>query len=216
MPSSLSEFDANKVVFDQTHVLFHRACGQYAERIAIEHGEQHITYEGLLNRVNSIRALLLAHHLDQGKIVAVYGERSVDVIACSIAVWTIGSILMLIESSMPEHRRNLMLKSVATNAVVLCGVDCVVDDMPTIDLRLAQQPSTDFKFENHTGDHAYIAFTSGSTGQPKAIVGSHNGLSQFLTWQSKDFSIAPGERFAHFTKLDFLSAALISQLGTRP
>jgi amino acid adenylation domain-containing protein len=203
MPNTISEFDANRVMFNQAHVLFHRACGQYAEQIAIEHGEQHVTYKGLLSRVNSIRALLLAHHLDQGKIVAVYGERSVDVIACSIAVWAIGSTLMLIESSMPEHRRNLMLKSVPTNAVVLCSGDCVLDDMPIIDLSLVQQSSTDFKFENHAGDHAYIAFTSGSTGQPKAIVGSHNGLSHFLTWQSQDFSIVPNERFAHLTNLSF-------------
>lgn len=203
MVTFISKFDSTKEVFDQVHVLFHHACTQYTERTAIERGDQHITYEDLLNRVNSIHALLLAHHLGQGKIVAVYGERSVDVIACSIAVWAIGSTLMLIDSSMPEHRRNQMLKSVPTSAVVLCGADCVVNDMPTIDLSLARQPATDFKFENHTGDHAYIAFTSGSTGQPKAIVGSHNGLSQFLTWQSQDFSIVPDERFAHFTNLSF-------------
>lgn len=203
MTTSASKFDSTRVVFDQVHVLFHRACTRYAEQTAIEWGEQHITYEGLLNRVNSIRALLLAQHPGQGKIIAVYGERSVDVIACSIAVWSIGSTLMLIDSLMPEHRRNLMLKSVPTSAVVLCGVNCVVDDIPTIDLRLAQQPSADFQFENLSGDHAYIAFTSGSTGQPKAIVGSHNGLSQFLTWQSQEFSIGPGERFAHLTNLSF-------------
>lgn len=203
MVNSVSKSDFTGTVFDRVHVLFHRACTQYAERTAIECGEQHITYEGLQKRANSIATLLLAHQLGQGKIVAVYGERSADVIACALAVWAIGSTLMLIDSTLPEQRRNLMLKSVPTSAVVTCGVDCVVDGLPIIDLRLAQQSSADFTFENCASDYAYIAFTSGSTGQPKAIVGSHNGLAHFLTWQSQEFSIGPGERFAHLTNLSF-------------
>ncbi|MFL6244444.1 MAG: amino acid adenylation domain-containing protein, partial [Thermoanaerobaculia bacterium] len=33
------------------------------------------------------------------------------------------------------------------------------------------------------GDAAYIMFTSGSTGEPKAIVGTHEGLNHFIAWE---------------------------------
>ncbi|RJG06513.1 hypothetical protein D3870_11270 [Noviherbaspirillum cavernae] len=196
-------FDEVREAFDQVHVLFHRACARYGDQVAIECGGQRITYDGLLDRANSIRAHLRAHQLGQRTIVAVCGERSVDVIACTIAVWAAGSTVMLIDSSMPEERRNLMLKSVPTGAVMLCGADFAVSDLPVIEYRSTAPTPVESGFENQAGDQAYIAFTSGSTGRPKAIVGSHNGLSHFLTWQRREFSIGPGERFAHFTNLSF-------------
>jgi len=42
----------------------------------------------------------------------------------------------------------------------------------------------------------YIAFTSGSTGQPKAILGSHRPISHFVTWQQETFGIDSRDRFA--------------------
>lgn len=183
--------------------MFHRACLQHAGRLAIECGNLHLTYAELHHRVNAIRALLSSKQLGQGKIIAVHGGRSADVIACAIAVWAAGASLMLIDASLPEQRRKLMLQSVPTSAVVLCGAEWTVDGVPTVDLRDAPLPAEDFEYENGNGDHAYIAFTSGSTGQPKAIVGSHNGLAHFLSWQGREFAIGPGERFAHFTNLSF-------------
>ena len=55
----------------------------------------------------------------------------------------------------------------------------------------------------HSADAAYIFFTSGSTGKPKGILGSHQGLSHFLTWQRSEFGIGPGDRVAQLTALSF-------------
>lgn len=203
MTTFISEFDPTTATFDRVHVLFQSACVHHKEKVAIEQGDLRVTYEALMNRVESIRVQMLAQQLGQGAIIVVCGARSVDAIACAIAVWSIGSTLMLIDSSIPEHRRRLMLELVPTCAVVHCGEDFVEDGRLAIDLRSAQAASAEVEFDPQSGDYAYIAFTSGSTGQPKAIVGSHNGLSHFLTWQSKEFSIGPGERFAHFTNLSF-------------
>lgn len=207
MNIAFSESEGKAVLFDQAHVLFHRACSQHAERVAIEFGEYRLSYQDLLNRVEAICDLLLTHDAGQGKIVAICGERSPDVVACCIAVWAVGSIVLLIDSSIPAQRRDLMLASVSTSAAVLCDsfADSAVQpaDLPAISLRQARPAGGSFRFENQEDDHAYIAFTSGSTGKPKAIIGSHNGLSHFLSWQRHEFAVEPGERFAHFTNLSF-------------
>ena len=121
MSASNSATDSGKRIFDQVHVLFQNACIQYPDHIAVEHGLQRITYQELLNRVHDIRVLLQAHAMGKGKIVAVHGERSIDVIACVLAVWASGATAMLMESSLPEHRRNLMLQTVPTSLVACCG-----------------------------------------------------------------------------------------------
>ncbi len=50
---------------------------------------------------------------------------------------------------------------------------------------------------------AYLFFTSGTTGRPKGVLGSHGGLGHFLAWQRDTFAVAPGDRVAHVTGLGF-------------
>ncbi|HEY0734645.1 MAG TPA: amino acid adenylation domain-containing protein, partial [Herpetosiphonaceae bacterium] len=45
-------------------------------------------------------------------------------------------------------------------------------------------------------DLAYVAFTSGSTGAPRAICGTHRPLAHFLDWQAATFGLTAGERFS--------------------
>jgi len=52
-------------------------------------------------------------------------------------------------------------------------------------------------------DPAYVFFTSGSTGIPKAVLGCHKSLSHFLCWQGDRFSVVPGDRVAQLTSLSF-------------
>ncbi|MGQ5260858.1 non-ribosomal peptide synthetase [Micromonospora sp. ZYX-F-536] len=47
-------------------------------------------------------------------------------------------------------------------------------------------------------DRAYVAYTSGSTGQPKGIPQSHATLAQFVTWLGTEFRIGPGSRVAQW------------------
>src|SRR5207247_630465 len=52
-------------------------------------------------------------------------------------------------------------------------------------------------------DPAYIFFTSGTTGVPKGVLGSHKGLSHFITWQRETFAISRQDRCAQLTGLSF-------------
>ncbi|MGR5066587.1 amino acid adenylation domain-containing protein [Photobacterium sp. DNB22_13_2] len=48
-------------------------------------------------------------------------------------------------------------------------------------------------------DPCYIYFTSGSTGDPKPILGSYRGLSHFVMWQQTEFAIGPQHRVGQVT-----------------
>lgn len=47
-----------------------------------------------------------------------------------------------------------------------------------------------------TANHGYIFYTSGSTGQAKAILGSHKGLQHFIDWEIEEFQVTPGFRIS--------------------
>ena len=52
-------------------------------------------------------------------------------------------------------------------------------------------------------DPAYVFFTSGTTGVPKGILGTHKGLSHFLQWERQILSVSSGDRVAQLTGLSF-------------
>lgn len=49
----------------------------------------------------------------------------------------------------------------------------------------------------------YLFLTSGTTGRPKAVMGRHRSLAQFLHWQRTTFQIRPADRVAHLASVEF-------------
>ncbi|HYL05810.1 MAG TPA: amino acid adenylation domain-containing protein, partial [Thermoanaerobaculia bacterium] len=45
-------------------------------------------------------------------------------------------------------------------------------------------------------DTAYVAFTSGSTGVPKGVLGRHGSLSHFIPWLCRRFALSAADRFS--------------------
>ena len=57
------------------------------------------------------------------------------------------------------------------------------------------------------GDLACIGFTSGTTGQPKAIEGMHRSLAHFVPVLAETFDLRPDDRYSLVSGLSFRSTA---------
>jgi len=58
----------------------------------------------------------------------------------------------------------------------------------------------------HPDDPIYVYFTSGSTGEPKGIVGRNASLLHFLEWEISTFGVGPGCKVSQFTTPGFDAA----------
>ena len=150
-------------------------------------------YSELSQRAKSIAQYLLNDGLTRGDIVAVSGTPSFDLIASLLGVMAAGGVILPLDPNLPESRRELMVCEADARRLL------IANELPQIPTASATEKLPDIDPE----DPAYIFFTSGTTGVPKAVLGCHKGLAHFLNWQRSTFAIGPDDRCAQLTALSF-------------
>ncbi|MFB7781180.1 AMP-binding protein [Streptomyces vinaceus] len=176
----------------EVHELLRRAVGDHGTRTALIDGDATTTYTELFATVLSHAHALRARGAGRGSTVAVCIDRSADTVALFLATQWIGAAYLPIDDRIPSARLRFMLADAGCDLLVL------EDEHPdAADLREAQTPVLT-RSALHTahptgavsealvpatpGPTAYVLYTSGSTGLPKAVPVSADNLSFFTDW----------------------------------
>lgn len=205
-----------KQVFDSVPKTFFEVAARHGARPAVSNGTQVYSYDDLSGAVRALAGQLKSAGLCPGDVVAVAGLSSFGMLASMLAVLTAGGVLVTMDGALPEARLALIAdvshprfhiqvgpeSGMAGTAGKIPVVDWparaalkrLTDGAPPVDSVLAP-PDSDAS--------AYIFFTSGSTGAPKGVLGTHLGLAHFLSWQRSSFPIGPEDRAAQLTALSF-------------
>lgn len=182
------------------HSVFEAKIDQFANNIAVEHGGRHITYQALNDNANHIAQNLIERGVKKDVIVAITLESSIEYIAYMIGIMKAGGILLPLDMTFPESRLRYILNKTAPEVIITekHGIDKLtrLQEKPcqimTVDGELNLSVNQEKIYENSIpspDDSNYIMYTSGSTGEPKAIVGCHKSLSHFIHWEIKEFGL---------------------------
>jgi amino acid adenylation domain-containing protein len=187
---------------------------------AVIQGEQTWSYGELAASSHALARYLLAQGIERGDVVALLGPRSFGLIAGMMSVLSSRGVFLTVDRNLPISRQRLMLQKAGAKHVLFIGErrpeDEWLQELPSLAITsvdsntgrvIEQQGVTDQETidlpELTPDDPAYIFFTSGTTGTPKGILGSHKGLSHFLAWQRESFAVGPQDRCAQLTSLTF-------------
>ncbi|HSF41045.1 MAG TPA: amino acid adenylation domain-containing protein [Thermoanaerobaculia bacterium] len=169
------------------------------------------TYSRLGTRAREIARAILAAGGGPGEVVAVSGPRSPELIASLLGVFLSGGVLLMLDRKIPAARLRLMVEEAKPVCQVYVGEERPEDawllrevkPLPLVPEEAPPEaPAAEFP-RPAPDDPAYVFFTSGTTGRPKAVLGRQKGLSHFLAWQREAFGIGPGDRAAQLTGLSF-------------
>jgi amino acid adenylation domain-containing protein len=150
-----------------------------------------MSYGELNGRANALAWRLRALDVGPESRVAVWLERSPELVVAVLAVLKTGGAFVPIDPNHPLERIAFVLGDAAPQALLTTRVRAAqIDDaVATVcldgeDVRAAAtaRPLTDAdRTTALRGSHpAYVIYTSGSTGTPKGVVVSHDALAQYL------------------------------------
>ncbi|PYS20338.1 MAG: hypothetical protein DMF72_21450 [Acidobacteria bacterium] len=162
---------------------------------AMQQGDHIWTYAELSEKAKAISGILLSSKLNAGDVVAVIGPRSFGLIASMLGVLLSRGVLLTIDTVFPVE----FTAPPGSFDVMSVNPHQGVVESPKeyLDHQAFKPP------EIAPDDPAYVFFTSGTTGIPMGVLGSHKGLGHFLTWQRATFEVGPEDRCAQLTGLSF-------------
>jgi amino acid adenylation domain-containing protein len=189
------------------------------DRVAVKEEGAQWTY-GELERLSSgLAAWLQAQGVGPEDTVAVYGHRSAPLVLALLGVLRAGAAFSIFDPAYPAARLARCLRQIQPKAWVRiaaagdppAALQNVIDEMNLSRLTLpdAQQALSLPELRARLGSSedvnpdslAYLTFTSGTTGEPKCILGTHRPLSHFVDWHVREFGLKFSDRFTMLSGL---------------
>ncbi len=172
---------------------------RFSNKAAVVDENRTLTYSVLRDESKHIASELIG--LNQFcKPVAVYLEKSVECISAFCGVLYSGNFYTMIDVKMPASRIEKIMttlepvviitdqkhyeevKAIAGDATIVCYEDAMNNT-------IEQKKISEVSKQISTRENMYVLFTSGSTGMPKGVTITLDGLNDFIEWGTEEFGI---------------------------
>lgn len=147
---------------------FAEIAGAQSDAIALRWGGGQLSYGDLHERSDRVAGLLAESGIRSETPVAIRLPRGVDYVVAMLGVLKAGGMYVPLEPSMPTGRVDSILAQT--------GARLIIDE----GLIAASRTAPRFSATVQPGQAAYAVFTSGTTGEPKGVIGTHHALLAYV------------------------------------
>ncbi|WP_036528383.1 amino acid adenylation domain-containing protein [Nocardia sp. CNY236] len=179
--------------------LFAERAALDPDAIALEFGNEILTYGELDARANRLARMLIAHGAGPDTTVGLCLRRSLDLVVGMYAIVKSGAAYLPLDTDHPIER----IEQIVRDAEPLCVLTAARDGLTLSDAakrldidterasRFDDAPVTDADRRGRLRpDHlAYVIFTSGSTGKPKGVAVTHAAIVNRLRWMQHSYPL---------------------------
>lgn len=166
--------------------------------VAVQHCDEQLSYLELEQRASQLAHAISNAGVSRGGRIALYMERGVDYVAAMLAAFKLGAAFVPFDPEQSASRNAGMLAKarptlVLADAKGAAGAAAIAAGVPLLTLRreeLEALPPSWSERAPFDGDAvAYLLFTSGSTGEPKAAMVTHRGMVNHLLAKVDDLGL---------------------------
>ncbi|SES27047.1 nonribosomal peptide synthetase protein BlmIV [Lentzea xinjiangensis] len=194
--------------------LFEQQVRRTPDAVALYDGSHTVTYRALDRRANQLADLLAGHGVMPGDRVACCLPRSAHSVLAVLAVLKAGAAYVAVDPEQPAERISGILDDARPTCVLTStefGDTCASANAPRILVdvvsgELTGRPAHRRSRPVHRDSVAYLVYTSGSTGMPKGVLGTHRGLVNRIRWTQRAYPAGEAEVWAARTSPGFVDA----------
>jgi amino acid adenylation domain-containing protein/non-ribosomal peptide synthase protein (TIGR01720 family) len=179
------------------HHLIARRAVEAPEAVAVACDGRRLTFRELALHSDRLEAHLRALSVGPDVLVALFLERSVDLIVALLAVLKAGGAYLPLEVSHPRDRVAALLAD--SRAPLVLTRTQLLPNLPESSSRsvclddLRELPAGELPaWQSASENLAYVLYTSGSTGRPKGVAVTHRGLVNYLLWAAEAYPAGAG------------------------
>lgn len=185
----------------------------YGDCVAIRQGDQEITYKILWEAAIKIARALLDARVPIQVPVGIMMSNRINMIYSVVGVLMMRGIIMPIDNTYPASYIERMTQTVPCTILLTdrgarqgseyfrqkkdSNITCLdIESIIESNLPEAWSPALE---EDISLDAIYAYFTSGTQGNPHAVIGKNESLVHYLLWEMNEFGLPPHVRVSQFT-----------------
>jgi amino acid adenylation domain-containing protein len=158
---------------------------RHRQNVALESGDETLTYAALAERARRYAAYLVDQGIEPGDRVGLSLLRGFDLYVATLGILQAGAAYVPLDASYPSARLQAMVEQSKLAGVISAALPDWISGprlLPPAQVPDDQQGTTSITLPDVAPDApAYLMFTSGTTGKPKAVVTPHRGVLRLVT-----------------------------------
>ncbi len=204
------DFPEDKCIF----TLFEEQVDKTPSAIALECGNESLTFKELNTRANQLANFLRKSGVGPDVLVGVCIERSIEMIVCLFGILKAGGAYVPIDPKYPKERITYLLND--SKVPILLTHPTLKPHLKEFNSEIIYIDKDWKQFEGEDKENlstlssstnlAYIIYTSGSTGNPKGVMGIHKASVNRFNWMWNNFPFDSAEKCCQKTSLSFVDS----------
>ncbi|MCP9276682.1 amino acid adenylation domain-containing protein [Mycolicibacterium arenosum] len=152
------------------HTVLRRIAVHRPETVALTWDTGRLTYFELDAAADRLAAVLVSRGVRTETPVPIRLPRGPGYVVAMLAVLKAGGLIVPLDPAMPQERVDEIVRQTGAPFIVDDDLTALADVTPPPGYRPA---------EVHADQAAYVVFTSGTTGKPKGVIGTHRALLSY-------------------------------------